>query len=160
MYVPTYFLDMYHYIVSNLCIQNFLFDLCTYVRVYFVRGGKWRELHIGCINFLQTRRTFYKFEGFCRPSECSILQRKKKITVFGKSLTMSKKDEGDRNTIFLIFCMTIWHFLKGPKREIFGAGIFTEIRPVWVGDLETRPKNLKSLCLGPYITLSCLGFLF
>ncbi len=39
--------------------------------------------------------------------------------------------------------------LKGPKREIFVAGIFTEIRSVWVGDLETRPKNLKSLCLGP-----------
>ncbi len=49
--------------------------------------------------------------------------------------------------------------LKGPKREIFVAGIFTEIRPVWVGDLETRPKNLKSLCLGPYITLYFLGFL-
>ncbi len=23
---------------------------------------------------------------------------------------------------------------------MFVAGIFTEIRPVWVGDLETRPK--------------------
>jgi hypothetical protein len=41
---------------------------------------------------------------------------------------------------------------------MFVAGIFTEIRPVWVGDLETRPKNLKSLCLGPYITLYFLGF--
>ena len=50
--------------------------------------------------------------------------------------------------------------LKGPKRELFVAGIFTEIRPVWVGDLETRPKNLKSLCLGPYTTLYFLGFLF
>jgi hypothetical protein len=50
--------------------------------------------------------------------------------------------------------------LKGPKHEIFFAGIFTEIRPVWVGELETRPKNLKSLCLGPYITLYFLGFLF
>ncbi len=50
--------------------------------------------------------------------------------------------------------------LKGPKREIFVAGIFTEIRPVWVGDLDTRPKNLKSLCLGPYINLYFLGFLF
>ncbi len=51
-------------------------------------------------------------------------------------------------------------FFKGPKREMFVAGIFTEIRPVWVGDLETRPKNLKSLCLGPYITLHFLGFWF
>ncbi len=42
--------------------------------------------------------------------------------------------------------------LQGPKREMFVAGIFTEIRPVWVGDLETRPKNLKSLCLGPFIS--------
>jgi hypothetical protein len=50
--------------------------------------------------------------------------------------------------------------LQGPKREIFVAGIFTEIRPVWVDDLETMPKNLKSLCLGPYITLYFLGFLF
>jgi hypothetical protein len=49
--------------------------------------------------------------------------------------------------------------LKGPKREMFVAGIFTEIRPVLVGDLETRPKNLKSLCLGPYITLYFLRFL-
>jgi hypothetical protein len=52
------------------------------------------------------------------------------------------------------------HCLKRPKREIFVAGIFTQIRPVWVGDLETRPKNLKSLCLGPYINLYFLGFLF
>ncbi len=40
--------------------------------------------------------------------------------------------------------------LKGPKREMFVAGIFTEIRPVWV---ETRPKNLKILCFGPYFPL-------
>ena len=31
--------------------------------------------------------------------------------------------------------------LKGPKREMFVAGIFTEIRPVWVSDLETTSKN-------------------
>jgi hypothetical protein len=31
--------------------------------------------------------------------------------------------------------------LKGPKLEIFGSGVFTHIRPVWVGDLGTRPKN-------------------
>jgi hypothetical protein len=48
--------------------------------------------------------------------------------------------------------------LKGPKREIIVDGIFTEIRPVWVGDLETRPKNLKNLCLWPYITLYFLEF--
>jgi hypothetical protein len=31
--------------------------------------------------------------------------------------------------------------LKGPKLEIFGSRVFTQIRPVWVGDLETRTKN-------------------
>ncbi len=39
--------------------------------------------------------------------------------------------------------------LKGPKREIFVAGIFAQIRPIWIGDLGTRPKNRKKLCLGP-----------
>jgi hypothetical protein len=29
--------------------------------------------------------------------------------------------------------------VKRPKSEMFVAGIFTEIRPVLVGDLETRP---------------------
>jgi hypothetical protein len=43
--------------------------------------------------------------------------------------------------------------IKRPKLEIFVAGIFTHIRPVWIGDLGTRPKNSKSLCLGPYITI-------
>ncbi len=40
-------------------------------------------------------------------------------------------------------------FLKGPKREIFVAGIFAQIRPIRIGDLETRPKNPKKLRLGP-----------
>jgi hypothetical protein len=48
----------------------------------------------------------------------------------------------------------------GPKREMFVAGIFTEIGPVWVGDIETRPKNLNILCLGPYITLISGYFCF
>ena len=39
--------------------------------------------------------------------------------------------------------------LKGPKREIFVAGIFAQIRPIWIGDLGTRPKNPKKLCSGP-----------
>jgi hypothetical protein len=34
---------------------------------------------------------------------------------------------------------------NGSKLEIFGSGIFTQIRPVWIGDLGTRPKNLKML---------------
>jgi hypothetical protein len=33
--------------------------------------------------------------------------------------------------------------LKGPKLEIFGFRVFSQIRPVWVGDLGTRQKNAK-----------------
>jgi hypothetical protein len=33
--------------------------------------------------------------------------------------------------------------LKGPKREIFDSGVFAQIRPIWIGDLGTRPKNYK-----------------
>ncbi len=43
--------------------------------------------------------------------------------------------------------------LKGPKREIFGLGIFAQIRPIWIGYLGTRPKNPKKLRLGHYIAL-------
>jgi hypothetical protein len=35
------------------------------------------------------------------------------------------------------------HLLKGPKLEIFGFRVFSQIRPVWVGDLGTRQKNSK-----------------
>jgi hypothetical protein len=31
--------------------------------------------------------------------------------------------------------------LKGPKHEIFDIEFFTQIRPVWIGDLETGEKN-------------------
>ena len=37
--------------------------------------------------------------------------------------------------------------LKGPKREIFVAGIFAHIRRIWIGDLGTRPKNPKKYVL-------------
>jgi hypothetical protein len=43
--------------------------------------------------------------------------------------------------------------IRGAHLEIFVAEIFTQIRPVWAGDLETRAKNPKCLCLGPYITV-------
>jgi hypothetical protein len=33
--------------------------------------------------------------------------------------------------------------LKGPKLEIFGFRVFSQIRPVRVGDLGTRQKNLN-----------------
>ncbi len=31
--------------------------------------------------------------------------------------------------------------LKGPKHEIFESGFFTQIRGLWLGDLETGEKN-------------------
>ncbi len=31
--------------------------------------------------------------------------------------------------------------LKGPKCEIFGFGFLALFRPIWIGDLGTRPKN-------------------
>ncbi len=40
-------------------------------------------------------------------------------------------------------------FLKGPKCEIFDSRVFAQIRPIWIGDLGTRPKNPKKLGLGP-----------
>jgi hypothetical protein len=45
--------------------------------------------------------------------------------------------------------------IKGPKREIFVAGIFAQIRPIWIGDLRTRPKNPKNYVWGlrsPFIS--------
>ncbi len=41
--------------------------------------------------------------------------------------------------------------LKGHKHEKFVAGIFTQIRPVWTGENETRPKTSKNKWLGFYI---------
>ena len=35
------------------------------------------------------------------------------------------------------------------------AGIFTQIRPVWIDELESRPKNLW---LGPYIFIFIAKF--
>ena len=43
--------------------------------------------------------------------------------------------------------MCFFLFLKGPKREIFGFGFFTQIKPIWIGDLGTRPKNPKKYVL-------------
>jgi hypothetical protein len=47
--------------------------------------------------------------------------------------------------------------IKGPKLEIFGSGVFTQIRPAWVGDLGARPKNLK---LGWFRPENCQFVLF
>jgi hypothetical protein len=38
--------------------------------------------------------------------------------------------------------------LKGPKREIFDFGVFAQIRPIWIGDLELGPKIINFYGLG------------
>ena len=38
--------------------------------------------------------------------------------------------------------------LKGPKHEKFVAKICTQIRPVWIGELETSLKTSKQFGLG------------
>jgi hypothetical protein len=35
--------------------------------------------------------------------------------------------------------------LKRPKHEKFVAGIFTQIRPVWIGELETIGQELRKV---------------
>jgi hypothetical protein len=54
------------------------------------------------------------------------------------------------STVFMYLCFMFFverrrFVLKGPKLEIFGSGVFTQIRPVWVGALRTRPKNVKKI---------------
>jgi hypothetical protein len=47
--------------------------------------------------------------------------------------------------------------MKGPKLEIFGSGVFAPIKPVWVGDLGTRPKNAQ---LGWFYLKNCQFILY
>jgi hypothetical protein len=61
------------------------------------------------------------------------------------------------------FYRTLFVFsLKGPKLEIFGARVFTQIRPVWVSDLGTRPKNPKLGWFRPenlqFVHFSAVGY--
>ncbi len=51
------------------------------------------------------------------------------------------------------------HKLKG-RCEMFVAGIFTEIRPVWVGDLETRPKIYNVYVWGLILPFTSWDFCF
>jgi hypothetical protein len=51
----------------------------------------------------------------------------------------------------------LYPLLQGPKLEIFGASVFTQIRPVWVGDLGTMQKNQNFDGLG--LNIAVLYFL-
>ncbi len=58
------------------------------------------------------------------------------------------------------FCIAIVQELlfKGPKLEIFGSRVYTQIRTVWVGVLGTRPKNFKIL-MGLGLNIAIFYFL-
>jgi hypothetical protein len=43
--------------------------------------------------------------------------------------------------------------LRDLELERFGSRVFTQIRPIWVGDLGTRPKNSKFDDLGLKIAI-------
>jgi hypothetical protein len=45
-------------------------------------------------------------------------------------------------------------FLNGPKLEMFGSSVFSQIRPGWVGDLGARPKNQNFDGLGLKIAIA------
>ncbi len=53
-------------------------------------------------------------------------------------------------------------YLKRPKHEILGFGFFTKIKPVWIGDLETRQKKTKLGWFRPenrhFVLLSAVGY--
>ncbi len=60
------------------------------------------------------------------------------------------------------FFLVLNSYLKGPKLKIFGSGVFTQIRPVSVGDLGTRPKNLTKGWFmpenGQFVLFSAVGY--
>jgi hypothetical protein len=88
------------------------------------------------------------------PLKSTFLSSAIKINLMLDIYVIYKKKSFFPPAVFLIM------LLKGPKREMFVAGIFTEIRPVWVGNLETRPKNQKNLSFRALYYPYFLGFLF
>jgi hypothetical protein len=53
--------------------------------------------------------------------------------------------------------MRVRYCLKGPELEIFVAGVFTQVRPEWVGDLGTRQTFMDFYGLG--LKIAVLYFL-
>ncbi len=52
------------------------------------------------------------------------------------------------------------YLLKGPKHEIFFAGIFTQIYFAWIGEEGIRPKNPKSVFRGLTLPFIIRDFCF
>jgi hypothetical protein len=59
-----------------------------------------------------------------------------------KDFTGMFEDDANEKVIYRI-CKKLKFMFKGHKLEIFCSGVFTQIRPVWVGDIGPRPKNSK-----------------
>ena len=64
------------------------------------------------------------------------------ISLWTKTKKMRSADFGCKAVLFSksTLCRNLSQ-LKGPKCEIFDSGVFAQIRPIWIGDLGTRPKN-------------------
>jgi hypothetical protein len=58
-----------------------------------------------------------------------------------KKLLKNFENRTQNILIYLLYLKKSIYPSKGPKLEIFGSRVFTQIRPVWVGDLGTRQKN-------------------
>ncbi len=89
--------------------------------MYFVKPGKWSELHIACINFLPNS------ENFLQILKVSVLT----IRMFGFPAEI--------NHILKFFVLTIWHFLK--KNIVFYA--FQLLKKQFIGGyLEALSETL------------------
>jgi hypothetical protein len=55
-----------------------------------------------------------------------------------------------KDIFFLSIFVNVLNVVRGPghKHEKFMAGVFTQIKHVWIDELETRPKTLNNLWLG------------
>jgi hypothetical protein len=76
----------------------------------------------------------------------SALQHVKK-SQYSDYVRQTSCDVGSSWRVLIVSLLNVVHgysvALKGPKLEIFGFRVFSQIRPVGVGDLGTRQKNSK-----------------
>jgi hypothetical protein len=58
-------------------------------------------------------------------------------TITLKVVVYTPAERADTLPLFLLhpynYSADLIPYLKGPKREIFGFGIFAQIRPIWIG---------------------------
>jgi hypothetical protein len=64
------------------------------------------------------------------------------VTLWYVFLVSSDFQDANIKSFFFKFVFAyFFQSLKGPKHEIFESEFFTQIRPVWLGDLGTGEKN-------------------